>query len=116
MNLKDMFLHTPVKNPEYMKVPIKYFPKYTQEKYELSGLIYNGRIYIKIKKDMYGLKQAAVLAYAHLSILLKVGEYQSTLGSIGIRRHKTRKIVFCLCVDKFGSSTSLKKMLSTYMT
>ena len=26
MDLKDMFLHTPMRKSEYMKVPIKYFP------------------------------------------------------------------------------------------
>ena len=64
MDLKDMFLQTPMLTPEYMKVPIKYFPQDIIDQYHLLDLLHsNGCIYIKIKKGMYGLKQASVLAY-----------------------------------------------------
>ena len=53
-----MFLHTLMKNPEFMKALMKYFPKDIQEKYDISNFIHNGHIYIyiKIKKCMYSLK------------------------------------------------------------
>ena len=62
-----MFLHTPMEHPEYMKVPFKYFPEDIRQKYGLYNIVHDGYIYIKIKKGMYGLKQAAFLAYLHLS-------------------------------------------------
>ena len=51
---------------------------------------------------MYELKQAAVLAYENLSTLLKKAGYTPIIGSLGIWTHKTRKTIFCLCVDDFG--------------
>ena len=64
VDLKDYFLATFMANPEFMKIHYKYFPEDIRIKYELdSKLSSDGYIYIKIKKGMYGLKQAAVLAY-----------------------------------------------------
>ena len=51
---------------------------------------------------MYGLKQASVLAYQNLIKLLTDGGYQHIVGSLGMWKHKTRKTIFCLCVDDFG--------------
>ena len=51
---------------------------------------------------MYVLKQAALLAYKTVSNLLTTAEYEPILGSLGLWKHKTRKIIFCLCVDNFG--------------
>ena len=102
MDLKDMFLHTPMEKPEYMKVHIKYFPDDIIQQYALKEITHNGYIYIKIKKGMYGLKQASVLAYQNLTKLLTAGGYQHIVGSLGMWKHNTRKTLFCLCVDDFG--------------
>ena len=50
MDLKDMFLHTPMQRPEYMKVRLKYFPDDIIQQYTVNDLAHNGHIYIKIKK------------------------------------------------------------------
>ena len=102
MDLKDMFLHTPMERPEYMKVPLKYFPPDIITKYALHKLVHRGYIYIKIIKGMYGLKQAAVLAYNNLSKLLEAAGYQPIINSLGMWKHASRKTLFCLCVDDFG--------------
>ena len=59
-------------------------------------------IYIKIKKGMYGLKQAAVLAYECLSKILKKAGYSPIPATLGLWKHSTRKPIFSLCVDDFG--------------
>ena len=51
---------------------------------------------------MYGLRQAAVLAYNYLSSLLKQAGYTPIVGSLGLWKHQTRKTLFSLCVDDFG--------------
>ena len=52
-----MFLHIPMLSSEYMKVHYRYFPDNIRRKYNLDKLVYtDGYIYIKIKKEMYGLK------------------------------------------------------------
>ena len=102
MYLKDMFLHTPMDNPEYMKVPYKFFPPDIRKKYSLDDLVHNGFIYIKIKKGMYGLKQAALLAYEYLSDILTTAGYHPIPASLELWKHNTRQTLFSLCVDDFG--------------
>ena len=51
---------------------------------------------------MYGLKQAAILAYQHLKSTLEPQGYYHVPGTVGMWAHKTRPIQFCLCVDDFG--------------
>ena len=102
MDLKDMFLHTPMNDAEYMKIPFKYFPKDIRIKYNLYSFVHNGCIYCKIKKGMYGLKQAAILAYEHLSALLIEASYFPIPATMGLWKHKTRPTLYSLCVDNFG--------------
>ena len=51
---------------------------------------------------MYGLKQAAVLAFDNLVSNLNQFGYYPVQSTTGIWRHKTRRTTFCLCVDDFG--------------
>ena len=51
---------------------------------------------------MYGLKQAAVLAYQNLSKLLITAGYYPITNSQGMWKHVTKPTIFCLCVDDFG--------------
>ena len=51
---------------------------------------------------MYGLKQSGVLANKHLEKLLKADGYIKTTFTPGLWKHKTRPIMFNLCVDDFG--------------
>ena len=64
-DVKDFFLATFMEKPEFMKVLLKHLPPDIIEQYRLNNKVYNGFIYIKIKKGMYGLKQAAILTYAN---------------------------------------------------
>ena len=51
---------------------------------------------------MYGLKQAAILAYENLKQSLPPHGYALNIGMVGICGHKTRSTKFCLFVDNFG--------------
>ena len=53
MDLKDMFLHTPMECPEFMRVPFKYFPFDICQRYNLHSIVHNGYIYIKIKSHVW---------------------------------------------------------------
>ena len=64
LDLKDFFLASPMDTPEYMKLLYKHIPQDIQDCYNLDAKVAkDGYIYVKIKKGMYGLKQAAVLAF-----------------------------------------------------
>ena len=51
---------------------------------------------------MYGLKQAAILAYEHLKDNLAKEGYSPIAGTVGMWQHNTRPTKFCVCVDDFG--------------
>ena len=51
---------------------------------------------------MYGLKQAAILAHKKLVKNLHMYEYKHIPHTLGLWKHNTRPITFCLCVDDFG--------------
>ena len=103
VDLKDFFLATPMAKAEYMKISIKNFPPDIIDFYNLQDKISkDGYIYIRIKKGMYGLKQAAVLAYNNLVSNLEKHEYYPIPHTVGMWKHRTRNITFCLCVDDFG--------------
>ena len=42
INLRNMFLMTIMKEPEYMKVNYKYFPQDIRDKYGLNSIQHNG--------------------------------------------------------------------------
>ena len=103
VDLKDFFLATPMAQAEYMKISIKNFPQDIIDFYNLQDKISkDGYIYIRIKKGMYGLKQAAVLAYNNLVSNLDKHDYYPIPHTVGMWKHRTRNITFCLCVDDFG--------------
>ena len=66
IDLKDFFLASPMENPEYIRMQWAYIPQDIRDQYNLHDKVSDGYVYIKIKKGMYGLKQAAILAYRQL--------------------------------------------------
>ena len=99
-DIKDFFLATPMSECEYMKVHIKHMPEDIIDLYKLNGKKTNDNyIYIRIKKGMYGLKQAAVLAYQQLKKVMEPHGYEPIPGTAGMWKHVTRRTVFCTCVD-----------------
>ena len=88
---------------EFMKVPLKHFPANIKKRYNLNSLIKpTEHVFIKIKKDMYGLKQAAILAYNNLIFNLKQDGYFPILHTDSYWQHEKYPTIFCLCVDNFG--------------
>ena len=92
-----------MQKPEYMRILYKYIPQDIRDMYNLdSKLAADGHIYVKIKKGMYGLKQAAVLAFDNLVNNLSTHGYTPIPNTIGLWKHATRRTTFCLCVGDFG--------------
>jgi hypothetical protein len=91
-DLKDHFLASPMKNPEYMRIKkYKYFPTDIRQHYKLDSMLANDDyIYIRIKKGMYGLKQAAILAYKHLVNQMAPHGYHPCPYTTGLWMHDTR--------------------------
>ena len=88
--------------PEYLRIFSKYFSPAFQQECNIANKIHcNGYVYCKVVKGMYGLKQAAILAYKLLlQRLEKDGHYPIPLTD-GLFQHKSMKTVFAQCIDDF---------------
>jgi hypothetical protein len=62
MDIKNCYLDTPLPRFEYMKMLLSRFPEEIIQKYNLNALAVDGWVYIEIRKVVYGLKQAGLLA------------------------------------------------------
>jgi hypothetical protein len=62
MDLKNYYLGTPLPRFEYMKMLLSRFPEEIIQKYNLNALAVGGGVYIEIRKGVYSLKQAGLLA------------------------------------------------------
>ena len=92
LDLKDYFLMSTMDTPEYMKIHIRNFPPDIIEHYQLLNKLANDNyIYIKIKRGMYGLKQAALLGYQQLIQHLKPFGYAPIPHTDGLWKHTSRK-------------------------
>ena len=92
-----------------MRIHIKHLPADIIKSYNVDHLVHNEYVYCKIRKGVYGLKQAAILAYNQLLGRLASGCYCPMIGSTGMFEHSTRPTKFCLCVDDFGIKYFTKK-------
>jgi hypothetical protein len=103
MDIKDFYLNTPVKRPEYMRLKISDIPDEIIEQYNLKSLVtLAGYIYCKINRRMHGLPQPGLIAQELLQKrLAEYGYHQSKIIN-GLWTHKSRPICFCLCVDDFA--------------
>jgi hypothetical protein len=63
-DLKDFYLNMPMERPEYMRMKLSHLPQEFVNLYNLTKIAEdNGNVYIKVKKEMYGLPQAGILAH-----------------------------------------------------
>ena len=117
-DIKDFFLASKMPNVEYMKMHIDEIPEVIINKYNMDKIMDKNRyVHFKINKGMYGLKQAAILVYKQLKEHLEPHRYFPIPNTVGIWKHKTRPIQFCLCVDDFGiksvNKTDVEHLLNT---
>jgi hypothetical protein len=85
-----------------MVINLASLPQETIEKYNLIELSQDGKVYIEIKKGIYGLPQAGILANELLHRNLAKDGYLPTTHTRGLWTHDTHPISFSLVVDYFG--------------
>ena len=91
-----------------MKMPIGLFPMWIVEQYELNKHVLNGFIYLEMRRAVWGLPQAGILANKLLRKRLLPHGYYECNNTPGLWRHTTRPISFTLVVDDFGVNMSVK--------
>ena len=88
---------------EYMRIPLRWFPQEILEQYNILDIASPDEyVYCEICKGMYGLKQAARLAFDRLVLNLAKHGYAPLRRNPGLWTHNTLPTVFALCVDDFG--------------
>ena len=101
-DIKNMYLETPLDRYEYMKMPIALFPDDIIDHYRLKEKALEGYVYMEIRKGMYGLPQAGILANKLLKERLARQGYFEQPHTPGLWKHVSRPVWFNLCVDDFG--------------
>ena len=86
---------------QYMRGLQRLVPDEIKTKYNLA-MEPDGYFYFEIRKGMYGLKEAGIIAYKHLLKNLLPYGYEPLQHTPGIWKHQQRQIMFTLCVDDFG--------------
>ena len=71
IDIKNFYLGTPLDRFEYMRIPITLFPQHTIDQYDLNTHKKDGFVYVEIRKAIYGLPQAGILANKLLKKQLK---------------------------------------------
>ena len=61
-DIKNMYLNTPLDRSEYTCIPVDLVRQESIDTYNLQNKIYKGFLYVEIRKDIYGLPQAGILA------------------------------------------------------
>jgi hypothetical protein len=62
----------------------------------------HGYVYLEIWRGMYGLKEAAIIAFNQLVQKLAPAGFKPLPFTPGLWRHTTKPTTFVLCVDDFG--------------
>ena len=89
---------------QYMRIYRTYVTPEICQEYNLTNNYFDskGFAYLEIRHGMYGLKEAAILAYDQLKDHLSKFGYVPFKHTPGFFRHESRPTVFSLAVDDFG--------------
>ncbi len=102
LNMKNFYLTTPLDQFKYMKMQINLFPKWIVKQYELMKYVLNGFNYLKMRRAVWGLPQAGILANKLLQRCLLPHGYYECNNTPGLWKHETRPISFTLVANNFG--------------
>ena len=109
IDIKNMYLATPMDRYECMCMPMDLIPENIIQQYNLRNKCKNGYVYMQIERGMYGLPQAGILANKLLRKRLEPHGYYEVNHTPELWRHKTLPIQFTLVVDDFGINMKEKR-------
>ena len=86
IDIKKIYLGTPLERYKYTAIPLHLFPQHTIDQYNLQTHAKNGKVYFEIQKAIYGLPQAGILANKLLQERLQPhGYYEVPTGFVEAR-------------------------------
>ncbi len=102
LNLKNFYLMAALDYYKYMTIPLALFPEWIKKQYNLDTDVRDSFVFLEIRRAVWGLPQAGILANKLLHKRLKPHGYYECVNTPGLWRHVTRLITFSLVVDNFG--------------
>jgi hypothetical protein len=103
IDIKDFYLMTPMDRYEYFKMKIELFPQDIIDKCGLRDKVdAEGNVFCEVRRGMYGLPQAGIIAQELLTKCLHKAGYRQSEIAAGYWRHDWRPISFTLVGDDFG--------------
>jgi hypothetical protein len=88
MNIKNYYLGTPLERYEYVRIPVSMVPEKIMDEYNLHALVHNRYLFVEVRKGMYGLPQAGLLANVLLKKRLAKHGYSPVPHTHGLWMHK----------------------------
>ena len=85
-----------------MRIALKDIPSEIITEYNLFQIAHHGFVYVEIRKGMYGLKEASIIAFKRLVTKMAPHGYHPVYFTPGLWRHETLPTTFTLAVDDFG--------------
>ena len=102
IDIYDFYLNTPLKDYEYMKIPIHLVPDEFIKYHNLQNKGYYRYLYVQIQRGIYGLPQSRRLANDLLKQCLYSFGYYKIPHCPSLWAHTTRLVNLTLVVDNFG--------------
>ena len=103
IDIKDFYLCTPMKRYEYFRMKLELFPEDITQEYDLRNKVdATGNVHSEVRRGMYGLPQAGIIAQELLQERLLKAGYRQSKVTPGYWKHDWRPISFTLVVDDFG--------------
>jgi hypothetical protein len=101
-DIKNFYLSASLNRFEYMHIPFAPFSLWIVQQYALKDKVLNGHIYLEMRRAVWGLPQAGILANKLLKKRLAPHGYFECKQMPGLWKHATCPISFTLVVDNFG--------------
>ena len=102
LDIGNFYLSATLDRYEYMKMPLNLFPPWIVQQYDLLNKVVGGFVYLQMRKAVWGLPQAGILANKLLRKRLAPHGYYECKHTPGLWKHTSRPISFTLVVDDFG--------------
>jgi hypothetical protein len=102
MDIKNIYLCTPMSRYEYMRLKLSNMPEDVIEHYHLLDIVTpDGYVYCKIRPGMYGLPQEWIIAQELLAKRLKEHGYNQSKTMPGLWALEWCPITFSLIINNF---------------
>ena len=102
LDMGNFYLTAVLEYYKYMKIPLTLFPSWIIEQYNLNKHALNGFVHLEMRRAVWGLPQAGILANKQLQCKLAPHRYHKCVIAPGLWYHKSRPISFTLVVNDFG--------------